>query len=283
MSGWYSRGLAVVLLAAVAAVGYAKESTNAPKVAGALSADQIAAKNEAARGGVEAWRKIQTMLWRGHMESTAAAEHIMPFVLDQERPNKTRFDLSAMNQHSVRVFDGQNGWRTRPQPNGRIDVQPFSAQDLKFAREAQTIDGPLIDHQAKGNEVALLGEDTFEGRKAYRLNVRMASGEHEVIWVDAQSFLDVRLDRMSFNSAGVPGIVSIVYRDFRDVEGLKIPMVMDIGVGSGKTPDKMIIEKVELNPALDAHTFRKPASMRTIIDPAQSAQVPPTTQEPGRP
>jgi len=71
MSGWYSRGLAVVLLAAVAAVGYAKESTNAPKVAGALSAEQIAAKNEAARGGVEAWRKIQTMLWRGHMESTA--------------------------------------------------------------------------------------------------------------------------------------------------------------------------------------------------------------------
>lgn len=278
MSVQWGRGLAAVLLAACAAVASAKEVAST-----ALSAEQIAAKNEAARGGVEAWRKIQTMLWRGHMESTGAPERIMPFVLDQERPNKTRFDLSTMNQHSVRVFDGQNGWRTRPQPNGRIDVQPFSPQDLKFAREAQTIDGPLIDHKAKGNDVALLGEDTFEGRKAYRLNVRLASGEHEVIWVDAQSFLDVRLDRMSFNSAGVPGIVSIVYRDFRDVEGLKIPMVMDIGVGSGKTPDKMIIEKVELNPTLDARTFHKPATMRTILEPAQSAQAPSAPQDLGHP
>jgi hypothetical protein len=273
-----TRAVAAVLLAAIAALASAKETSSAT-----LSAEQIAAKNESARGGVEAWRKIQTMLWRGHMESTAAPEHIMPFVLDQERPNKTRFDLSTQNQHSVRVYDGLNGWRSRPQPNGRIDVQPFSPQDLKFAHEAQTIDGPLIDHKAKGNDVALLGEDTFEGRKAYRLNVRLASGEHEVIWIDAQSFLDLRLDRMSFNSAGVPGIVSIVYRDFRDVEGLKIPMVMDIGVGSGKTPDKMIIEKVELNPALDARIFRKPATMRTILDPAQSAQAAPATQEPARP
>jgi len=130
--------------------------------------------------------------------------------------------------------------------------------------------------------VALLGEDTFEGAQSLSPQCAAASGEHEVIWIDAQSFLDVRLDRMSFNSAGVPGIVSIVYRDFATS-----PVENSDGRRHRRrfrqNPDKMIIEKVEMNPALDSRTFRKPATMRTILGPAQSAQAAPATQEPARP
>jgi hypothetical protein len=252
------------------ATGAIAKGTPAPAP---LTAAQIVAKNEGARGGVEAWRKIQTMVWSGRMESAHTPERVMAFVLDQARPNKTRFDLTAMSQHSERVFDGENGWRSRPQAGGRLDVQPFTLQELKFAREAQTIDGPLIDYRAKGNEVALLGDDLVEGRKAYRLNVRLASGEHEVVWIDAQTFLDVRLDRISFSSAGMPGMVSIVYRDFQIFDGVKIPMVMEMGAGSGKIPDKMIIEKVLLNPVLDARTFKKPANVRLISQSGTAQQA----------
>ena len=87
----------------------------------------------------------------------------------------------------------------------------------------QVIDGPLIDYLAKGNTVTLESLDEFEGHKAYRLGVRLATGEIDQIWIDAQTFLDIRYDRPF---AGGPGRtkVSVFYRDYKAVEGPANPV-----------------------------------------------------------
>lgn len=72
-----------------------------------LTAGQIVDRNVAARGGLDAWRKIQTMVWIGHLESEHAPLPSMGFVLEQKRPDMTRFQLIAMNERTVRVFDGR--------------------------------------------------------------------------------------------------------------------------------------------------------------------------------
>jgi hypothetical protein len=248
--------VAATLIATIAGGALAKGSSANRE----LTAAQIVAKNEAVRGGRDAWRRIQTMVWVGRMESVNTPTPSMPFVLQQQRPNKTRFELSTLNQRTVNVFDGAQGWKMRPGRGGSPDVKPFSAQELKFAQAAQTIDGPLIDSAAKGNAVELQGVEQVEGRKTYRLSVRLASGEREAVWIDAQTFLDVRFDRLSFSSAGMPGMASIFYRNYRTIDGLQIPMTLEIGVGSGRTPDKMLIERVSLNPPLDEQTFEKPGA-----------------------
>src|ERR1700693_3534481 len=173
-----------------------------------LSAAQIAAKNVAARGGVEAWRKVQTMVWAGHMESPRAPVPDMQFVLSQQRPNKTRFEILAHNQRSVRVFDGARGWKARPTPDGRVGTEPYTPQELKFARAAQGIDGPLIDYEAKGIAAALDGIEEVEGNKAFRLKLTLPSGESHHVWIDVQTFLDLKYDRTSYTTAGVAGTVA---------------------------------------------------------------------------
>ena len=249
------RWIAFAALAACSAANaVAADTARAPQ----LTAAQIVEKNVSARGGLEAWRKVQTMVWVGHMESPGAPMPSLPFVLQQKRPNKTRFEINAMSQRSVRVFDGARGWKVRPARDGSPDVQPYTPQELKFAREAQGIDGPLIDYQAKGIIVALEGVEQVEGRKAYRLNVRLPTGERHDIWIDAQTFLDVKYDRTSYNAAGVPGTVSVLYRNYTAIEGLQIPSTVEIGAGSGKLPDKMVIEKIALNPPLEDRTFARP-------------------------
>src|ERR1700676_4392612 len=76
---------------AVAAVGAATPA-HAPSAAaqlpGRLTATQILDRNVAARGGLEAWRKIQTLAWMGHMESVNATMPRIAFVLQEQRPNK---------------------------------------------------------------------------------------------------------------------------------------------------------------------------------------------------
>jgi hypothetical protein len=266
-------GAMLCLIAAAASASVPAGITAAPMKAApaSLTAEQIVEKNVAARGGLEAWRGIQTMVWVGRIESPSSPDPLLPFSLQQKRPNRTHFEINTMGQKTVRVFDGTRGWNARPGKNGAaLDVRPFTAAEVKFARAAQGIDGPLIDYAAKGTVVTLVGIEKIEGRRNYRLNVRLASGETSDVWIDAQTFLDTRFDRTTYTAQGQPAIISVLYHDYKTVEGLVMPAVLEIGAGSKKVPDKMIIEKIALNPPLDANTFTRPGGMRrrgpTFID-----------------
>jgi len=223
-----------------------------------LSAAQIVEKNVAARGGLEAWRKIQTMVWVGHIESANAPAPNLPFVLELKRPDKMRFEIKAQNQVGVRIYDGTHGWKLRPARNGQPELQPYTAEELSFAQNGHGIDGPLIDYQAKGIAVTLDGVDEIEGHKAYRLSVKLPSGNSHHVWVDAQTFLDIKYDRESRNALGMQGSVSVFYRDYRAIEGLQVPFLVESGAATTKLTDKMVIDRILLNPPLEDQIFAKP-------------------------
>jgi hypothetical protein len=248
------RWIAMAALAACGAAGAVTAGSAPPEPE--LTAAQIVEKNHAARGGAEAWSKIQSMVWAGHMESPGSPTPRVPFVLQQKRPNKTRFELNAMGQRTLRVFDGKHGWRAHAGQDGFPDVQPFTPQETRFALDAVVIDSPLMDNGARSIAVELDGVDQVDGRKAYRLIVRTPSGQRHNVWVDAQTFLDVKYDRTSYNAAGVPTTVAVYFRDYKTVEGLQIPATIE--TGSGRATEKMVIEKVSLNPPLDDRMFGRP-------------------------
>jgi hypothetical protein len=226
-----------------------------------LTAAQIVEKNVAARGGLQAWRNVQTMVWSGHMESARAAVPGMRFELVQQRPNRTRFEIDARGEHSLRLFDGARGWKVMPtRGGGKPEVRPYEPQELKFAQEAPGIDGPLVDYEAKGNTVSLEGMDDVDGHKAYRLSVQLNTGEARHIWIDAQSFLEIKYDRPSYTRKGQAGTVTVFYRDYKSVDGLKLPSIIETGVGTGE-PDRMVIEKFQVNAPLDERLFARPGSL----------------------
>jgi hypothetical protein len=227
-----------------------------------LTAAQIVERNVAARGGLEAWRKIQTMAWAGHIETANGAEPLLPFVFEMKRPNKTHFEINTRGQRTLRVFDGDEGWKARAAKNASPEIQPYTVEEVKFARDSQVIDGTLIDYQAKGLGVALDGVEEVDGRKAFRLTVVLPSGAIDRIWVDAQTFLDVKSERQFRNPAGLLARTTAYYRNFQTVDGLQMPFRIETSTGAGKPPDKLVIEKVSLNPPLDDRVFAKPGAKR---------------------
>jgi len=52
--------------------------------------------------------------------------------------------------------------------------------------------------------------------------------------------------------------VWVYQRDFRDVNGLKIPFQLVTAVDGYPDTHKLVIDKVALNPALNAALFEKP-------------------------
>jgi hypothetical protein len=271
IAGWLLAGLAVV-------AAPAQQPSDVPE----LTAAQVVEKNAAARGGVEAWRKIETMAWTGHTESSASPGRKLPFLLEQRRPSNVRFELIAEGQKSVRFYDGTNGWKLRAASNGKPELRPYSADELRYARGAQVIDGPLMDYTAKGGVIALIGIDAVEGRKAYLLDVKLPSGGLHRVWVDAETFLEVRHDREYRNAAGQPAIASVFYRDYRPFEGLQIPVTIETGGMAGRPSNKLMIDRVALNPPLEDRMFARPSTpvsrhRGAIVDTRSAA-----SQNPGR-
>jgi hypothetical protein len=83
--------------------------------AGRMSAAQIVDRNVAARGGLAAWRAVNTLTMSGELdagggegdEATVRGHHEAP-------PHKVRFELRFQDQTAVQVYDGTQGWKVRP-------------------------------------------------------------------------------------------------------------------------------------------------------------------------
>ena len=238
--------------------------------AGSLSVEQIVEKNAEARGGAQAWHNIDSMVWIEHVESGNAPAN---YVLAMKRPNKTRFEIVAMNRMALRVYDGAQGWKLRPMRHGEgPNVQPYTVEELKFAHDEQVIDGVLIDHAAKGITLALEGVDDVDGHKAYRLKVMLPSGAMRHVWVDAQTYLETKVEREGRGTLGQPVTVTIYYRDYQTIEHLQLPAVIETSAGTGQASDRLVIDKVQFNPKLDDGLFARPV---VAADRSRSVQVRP--------
>lgn len=268
-------------------------ATDTPLPAAKLSAEDIAARNAAARGGLEAWRAVHTMTLEGKMgiggnqrealpvtapsgrrsaqpvlPRRPAEEAQAPFVMQLERPRKMRFELQFNGQRAVQVYDGANGWKLRPFLNRR-EVEPYTQAETKQASMQGDLDGHLIDYAAKGSRVDLDGMEKLEGRETYKLKLTLKSGQDLHVWIDAETFLEAKIEGQPRRLDGTEHPVEVYYRDYRTVDGLRIPFVLETRVlPVAKTvlglkdpavpPEKAIIEKVSVNPTLDAAMFSKP-------------------------
>jgi outer membrane lipoprotein-sorting protein len=246
--------LAAVCCVALSAASAAQGAAAGPSLP-ALTAEQIVDRSVEVRGGLQAWSKIATIIWAGHLESERSPVPSLPFELKEKRPGKSRFEITEPSQRSLRVFNGVGGWKMKLGQDGRPELKPLTAQEVKYARAAPGLEGPLIDFRAKGSTVELQGSEELEGRKSYRIGVTLASGDKQTVWIDAESFLESRFDRATYSPTGTKGVVTVRYHDYKEIEGLALPSVIEISGAASLKPDRMVIERVALNPPIEDREF----------------------------
>jgi outer membrane lipoprotein-sorting protein len=239
-----------------------------------LAADQIIAKNVAARGGLQTWRAVQTLSMSGKMgaggneRSTFAATGVradggklstrpkeeaqLPFRLELKRSRKSRLELDFHGQTAVQVYDGTNGWKLRPFLN-RHEVEPYTPDEIKAATLQADLDGPLV----KGTKAELEGMEKVEGKDNYRLRLTFKNGQTQRIWIDAQTFLETKMEGTPRRLDGKYHPVEIFSRDFRKVNGLMVPYVLETKVQGVPQTEKIGIENVIVNPKLEDSRFSK--------------------------
>ncbi len=238
----------------------AAQKTPAPKASLNLTAEQVIAKNIEARGGLQAWRAIQTMTESGKLDAGSKANPQLPFRLQLARQRKSRLEIDFDGNTAVQTYDGSHGWALRPYL-GRTEPQPYTADELKKAAEQQDLDGPLFDYAAKGTKVELVAVEPVEKHDAYKVKMIYSTGVVRHVWIDANTFLEIKMEEPPRVMDGKPRPVLTYYRDYRTVDGLVIPFLYETAVEGYGGTHKMVVEKVELNPKLDSTAFGKPASL----------------------
>jgi hypothetical protein len=222
-----------------------------------LSAAQIAERNVAARGGLDAWRAVTSLSLAGELDAGGKKEVRLPFILNLKRPHKSRLEIRFQDQTAVQVYDGKQGWKVRPFLN-RNDVEPYTSAEAKAAAAWQELDGSLVDYAAKGTKVELAGNEAVEGRDAYKLKLTLKNGDQRHLWVDAKSFLELKIDGEPRKLDGRMHKVAVFYRDYKQVNGLTIPHTLETVVEGVKPSHKISVQTVAVNKPLEDAMFGKP-------------------------
>ena len=268
--------------------------TDAPKATGNLTAAEVADRNVAARGGLQAWRAVHTMSLSGKLGvggnqratlqqpvSKGKAGQLMvpprpkeevevPFLMELARPRKMRFELQFAGQTALQVYDGTNGWKLRPYLNRHV-VEPYTADETRMSSTQADLDGPLVDYAAKGTRIELAGMEKVDDRDTYKLKLTLKGGSAMHVWIDSQTFLEVKMEGQPRRLDGSEHPVEIYFRDYRAVNGLQIPFLLEtrvLSVGQNSLgmkdtpvpPERTIIEKVMVNPKIDEARFTKPGA-----------------------
>jgi len=278
-------------LVAMAGLAFAAAGCRSPAE---KAAAPILEKNAEARGGLDAWREVKTMSWSGKLDAglrrdpvkqamayrqprngqmaraqarkalaqqakviEAESQIQLPFTMELARPRKSRLEIVFRGQTAVQVFDGSRGWKLRPFL-GRHEVEPFTPDELRTAAQQAELDGPLLDFRSKGEKVELEGTETVEGRETFKLKVTSGKDQVRRVWVDKETFLDVRVDGTR-KMDGKQRPVWTYFRDYRKVNGLMIPHLLETTVEGIPGSEKIVIERVVVNPDLGNDRFQKPS------------------------
>src|SRR5947209_3165174 len=224
--------------------------------ASAQSADEIIAKNIAARGGLEKLKAIQS----SRVTSTIDQGGFRATVIQEnKRPNMLRTRFLVQGMAATTAYDGSTGWRIAPF-QGRKDPELVGEDDLKGLAENADFDGPLVDYKAKGHIVEYLGHDEVDGDDAYKLKVTLKSGDILYYYFDPDTFLEIQREVQVFVRGSVRESV-IQLGSYKAVEGVMYPFSVESWPKSNpEARSKNTVQKIEINVSIPDTDFKMPSA-----------------------
>jgi outer membrane lipoprotein-sorting protein len=239
----------IILLSFIAAI-----LSLSPTSAHAQTVDDVVRRYVEARGGLARLHAVQTLRLTGTLELPGVSA---PYVLELKRPNKMRTEFTVEGRQGIQAFDGHTAWKQLPLPGE--SPRPMDPDEAAEARAQADVDmSPLVDAAAKGYTVELEGRDRLPGGDTFKLLVQGKEGPPRTMHLDTRTHLVVEmLDRRLVDGKTVEMVTEI--GDYRTVGGLAFPHRVE--VGPRDAPDqrqRLVLEKVEINPPLDDAQFSMP-------------------------
>jgi hypothetical protein len=221
------------------------------------TADELATKNVAAKGGLESIHAIKSLRLSGSLRVQQDTLELGLVTLVKQ-PGSVRYEATLQGLTQVQAFDGNQAWQINPF-QGRKDPEKLSADDAKgLGEDAADFVGPLVDYQAKGYKLDYLGREDIDGTDAYKLRVTRKNGDLTTVYLDPDYFLEIRTVNRRIEH-GVPVETVVDYGDYEKVAGVFLAFSQESGVKGSGDRQKVQFDKGEANVDATDGLFHFPA------------------------
>ncbi len=215
--------------------------------------DDVLAKNYQVHGGLDKLKSLTGWKMTGKIiVSTQGLE--MPVAMWQKSPNMMRVESIFQNRKIVQACDGQKTWWIMPFLSE--EAQEMPEEQGKLFREQAEFENPLVVYKEKGYKLELLGREEMDGTPVFKLKLTRTGGREVYFFLDVESGIELK-SALLMKIGKTEALVEILYRDYRPVDGTMIPFAIE-NKTNGQSQMQMVIEAVEINPALDDAFFAMP-------------------------
>jgi hypothetical protein len=225
----------------------------APAPARGESLAEVIARAQKARGGYVRLKAVQSVRMTGTMTMGAGPE--VKVRIEKKRPRRSRLEFTAQGRTGVQAYDGRKAWGIPPLPGAKPEPLPEEmAGDLESQAD---LDGPLVDHEAKGLKLRLVGRASVDGKDAWKLELKFKSGDVHHLFLDAETYLEIRAEsRRVVQGSAIE--VETRLGDYREAGGVLWPHSIEVGPKGRPERQQVRFDTIEVNPAIADARFEMP-------------------------
>jgi hypothetical protein len=229
--------------------------------ASAETAQELVAKNLAARGGAEKVAAVHTYVTKGELRFPGDFKlaYTETRMCSDPKTCSDRVDASLQGLTLVQAYNGKLGWRINPF-EGRKDASQMGTDEARSLADEAIIQGALLSAAIRGSSVDYLGREDIDGTLTYKLRVSQKDGTVYTYYLDPDVFLEIRvLERRTIRGSEQETETDL--GDYELVHGVYFPFSIASGPLNSPAANKQVItvKSAEANVAVDPAIFQIPA------------------------
>jgi hypothetical protein len=215
----------------------------------AQTVEEIITRHVDAIGGVDNWRKVNSL----HLEGSVTVQGTDVTVgITKLNAKGFRQDIMLAGMSGYQIITPVAGWSYMPF-QGQASVEAMTAEDVKEGQDQLDATGDLVDYKEKGKKVELVGKDDVDGTECFKVTITSKEGKTKTVFIDPKTYYIIRsIDKVKANGQEIEQTSN--FSNFKRLpEGVTVPMSISVPFG------EIVITKVEINKPVDEAIF-KPAN-----------------------
>lgn len=189
----------------------------------------------------------------------------IPMEIVRMKDGRTSTSMSIQGQtYHQQTFDGETLWSHNMMTQKPEKMDAELTENFKLS--INDFPNEFTDYKQKGYTVELLGKETIDGAETFKVKVIKepvtVDGKQEddisFYYFDTENFVPIAMSTEVKAGPGKGMVQKISFSDYQEVDGLYFAHSWSIGAEGQPTTVPMTIEKIELNPAVEATSFAFP-------------------------
>lgn len=168
-----------------------------------------------------------------------------------KKPNKFKLIMRFSGYEWTKSWNGKEGWAVY---NGEDKDMPIG-EAKEMAEEPDFFD-ELMFAKDRGYKVQLLTKEKLKGISVYKIQVTKAADDIVTYYVNANTYLIIRIDEKSQDPKWVNSSFSTILNDYKEWQGLKFPTNWGIVIDGAK-PRWMKVFDIVINDPMNDSIFDK--------------------------